>query len=127
MITPFLFIDSTHKRGRGVFTTKKLGKGKIIEVSPVIVLTQKERKIIENTKLFDYIFEWGNNKKMACVALGYVSLYNHEYSSNCEYEMDFETRLMTIRTVRTIQKGEELTINYNASPNDKTEVWFDTH
>jgi len=127
MIAPFLFIDSADKRGRGVFTSKKINKGTTIEVSPVIVLTQKERKTIEKTKLFDYIFEWGENKKMACVALGYVSLYNHEYSSNCEYEMDFEKRLMTIRTVRTIQKGEELTVNYNANPNDKTKVWFDTH
>src|ERR1700759_3112907 len=105
MIAPFLIIDSAGKRGRGVFATKKINKGTIIETSPVIVLTQKDRKIVEKTKLFDYIFEWGDNKKMACVALGYISLYNHEYSSNCEYEMDFETRLMSIKTVRTIQKG----------------------
>ncbi len=58
------------------------------------------------------------------MALGYVSLYNHEYASNCDYEMDFESNLMTIRTVKRIKKGEELSINYNADPNDKTKVWF---
>ena len=36
-----------------------------------------------------------------------------------------EKRLMTIKTVKTIKKGEELFINYNASPDDKTKVWFD--
>jgi len=64
-------------------------------------------------------FEWGASKTQACVALGYISLYNHEYTANCEYEMDFEHRLMTIRTVKDIQKGEELSINYNAVPDDK--------
>lgn len=126
MISSFLKIAPSPNRGRGVFATKSISKGTVIEISPVIVLTAAERKTIEKTKLFDYIFEWGNSKKLACVALGYVSLYNHEYSATCEYEMDFEERIMTIKTVKPVKKGEELTINYNASPNDKTRVWFDT-
>jgi len=40
--------------------------------------------------------------------------------------MDYDHRLMTIKTVRKIKKGEELFLNYNANPNDKTKVWFDT-
>ena len=125
MIESFLKVEPSDNRGRGVFTTKNISKGTVIEISPVIVLTATERKAVEKTRLFDYIFEWGESKKLACVALGYISLYNHEYSSNCEYEMDFERKLMTIRTVKTIKKGEELTINYNADPNDTTRVWFD--
>jgi hypothetical protein len=39
--------------------------------------------------------------------------------------MDFEHDTMTIRTVRQVEKGEELCVNYNADPNDKTPVWFD--
>ena len=126
MISPYLFIENSPNRGRGVFTTRNITKGTVIEISPVIVLSEKERKTIEKTLLFHYIFEWGNDKKKACVALGYVSLYNHHYTANCEYEMDFKKRLMSIKTVRAIKKGEELFINYNADPNDKTRVWFDT-
>ena len=33
---------------------------------------------------------------------------------------------MTIKTIKPIKKGEELFVNYNADPNDKTKVWFDT-
>lgn len=95
-----------------------------MEISPVIVLSATERKEVEKTKLFDYIFEWGKTKKLGCVALGYVSMYNHDYSSNCEYEMDYETRLMTIKTVKAIKKGDELCINYNADPESKDLVWF---
>ncbi|MEP6468037.1 MAG: SET domain-containing protein [Parafilimonas sp.] len=127
MISPFLIIESSPKRGRGVFTTKNISKDTVIEVSPVIVLTEKERKTIEKTLLFHYVFEWGNDKKKACVALGYVSMYNHSYDANCEYEMEFGKKIMTIKTVKTIKKGEELFINYNAVADDKTKVWFDTN
>jgi SET domain-containing protein len=127
MISPFLIIESSPKRGRGVFTTKNISKGTVIEISPVIVLTEKERKTIEKTLLFHYVFEWGNDKKKACVALGYVSMYNHSYDANCEYEMEFGKKLMTIKTVKSIKKGEELFINYNAKPDETTKVWFDTN
>jgi len=126
MIAPYLTIADSPRRGRGMFTTKNIKKGTVIEVSPVIVLTEKERKTIEKTLLFHYIFEWGNNKKKAAVALGYVSLYNHSYDANCEYEMEFGKKLMTIRTVKDVKKGEELFVNYNAKPDDETKVWFDT-
>ena len=124
MIISSLTISTSPKRGRGVFTTKNIKKGTVIETSPVIVLTATERKTLEKTLLFHYVFEWGDDKKRAALALGYISLYNHSYNSNCEYEMEFGKKLMTIRTVKNIKKGEELFINYNATPDDKTKVWF---
>ena len=125
MIAPYLVVAPSEKSGRGIFTTKAIPANTIIEISPVIELSVAERTAIETTKLSSYIFEWGKSRKKGCVALGYVSLYNHDYSANCDYEMDFEHSLITIRTVRKIRKGEELYINYNASPNDTTQVWFD--
>ena len=124
MILPHLVIAPSGSRGRGVFATRNIPGNTIVEISPVIVLSKKEREAIEKTKLFSYIFEWGAKKTMGCLALGYVSLYNHEYTSNCNYDMDFEHNLITIRTLRKIKKGEELCVNYNADPNDKTKVWF---
>ena len=125
MMSPYLVIAPSDKRGRGVFTSKSIPSNTIIEISPVLVVSAAERAIIEKTKLFSYIFEWGKTRKQGCLALGYVSLYNHAYESNCDYEMDFEHKLVTIRTVRKIKKGEELFINYNAHPTDNTTVWFE--
>jgi uncharacterized protein len=125
MISSFLFIGDAEGKGRGVFTSKNIPAGTVLEISPVLVLTAKERKAIEETKLYHYIFEWGATRKQACVAWGYVSMYNHSYNANCAYEMNFEEALIAITTVVPVKKGEQLFINYNADPNDQTKVWFD--
>mgnify|MGYP000122490734 FL=1 len=127
MILPCLTIAPSGKKGRGVFSTADLSAGTVIEISPVIEFSSKDRKAIEGSKLHDYIFEWGPSHRKGCLALGYISLYNHSYNSNCDYEMDFDHQLMTITTVKDVKIGEELSINYNASPDDKTKVWFDVH
>lgn len=124
MILPVLTIASAGKKGRGVFATEEISRGTIVEISPVVVLSIKDRKEIEKTLLTNYIFEWGDSRRKAAVALGYISIYNHSYDANCEYEMDYDDETMTIKTVKTVKKGEELSINYNAVANDKTEVWF---
>ncbi|MFZ6024636.1 MAG: SET domain-containing protein [Bacteroidota bacterium] len=125
MILPILSIAPSPDRGRGVFTTADIEIGTIVEISPVLVLNPEERAKVEQTLLFDYIFEWGDDLKSACVALGYLSVYNHSYTANCIYEMDFEHELMQIRTVKPVKAGEELFINYNADPDDSKPIWFE--
>jgi SET domain-containing protein len=125
MINPCLYIDISGHKGRGVFSSENLAAGRIIEIAPVIVMSAEERVILDQTLLHDYIFLWGPDETQCCVALGYVSIYNHDYQSNAEYEMDFETSTIRIKTIRDIKKGEEIFINYNGTWNDETPVWFD--
>ncbi|MDE3124458.1 MAG: SET domain-containing protein-lysine N-methyltransferase [Bacteroidota bacterium] len=124
MILPDLVIAPSPKGGRGVYTTKTIDSGIIIEISPVIILSKQERLIVEQTLLYNYIFEWGLSRKKAALGLGYLSLYNHDYNANADYTMDFDNALMTITTVRKIKKGNEIFINYNAHPTDTTKIWF---
>jgi len=126
MIASFLFIANSIKRGRGVFTAQDIPKNSVIEISPVIVMNHKDRKLLDQTLLHDYIFEWGQNKFQCCMALGYVAVYNHSYQSNCEYEMDYDRELITVKTVRFIKSGEELFINYNGDWDNQKKVWFET-
>ena len=111
--------------GRGVFTNEDIEKGTVIELSPVIIMSMEERKLLDQTLLHDYIFEWGEKSNQCCMALGYVAVYNHSYKSNCEYEMDFEQELITIKTMRPLKAGEELFINYNGDWNNNKPLWFD--
>jgi SET domain-containing protein len=125
MILPCLYVAATERMGRGVYTAEDIGRDTVIEVSPVIVMTGEDRKLLDQTLLHDYIFEWGGNKGGCCMALGYIPLYNHSYKSNCEYEMNFEQRVITVRSVRRIAAGEEVFINYNGDWNNAKPVWFD--
>jgi uncharacterized protein len=110
---------------RGVFTIADLEEGEVIEIAPVIVMDKKQRALLDQTLLHDYIFEWGGDRKQCCMALGYVALYNHSYQANCEYEMNFKKQLIAIKTIRPVKAGEELFINYNGEWNNTKPVWFD--
>lgn len=127
MILSCLYIDESEGRGKGVFTREPLEPDTIVEVSPVVVMTPEERKLLDLTRLHDYIFEWNPGGETACcMAQGYISVYNHSYASNCEYFMNYEEETIMIKTVREIAAGEELTINYNGDWNDEKPVWFAT-
>ena len=125
MILPFLTIAPSENRGRGVFTTEFIASGTTIEIAPVLVFNAIERNLLEQTNLYNYIFEWGADNKSAAVALGYVSIYNHSHEANCIYDMDYENEQMSIITLRDIQVGEELFINYNADNDSNEPVWFE--
>ncbi len=127
MLKPYLYIQNTAARGRGVFTRERIPAGTVIEVAPVIVMEKTDREWLDKTLLHDYIFEWGKLKDQCCMALGLIPIYNHEYKSNCEYFMDFEDHTIFVKTVRPIERGEELTINYNGDWNDSKKVWFDVN
>ena len=127
MIKNFLFINRAESKGKGVFTNENIAADKIIEESPVIVMSAEDRVNLDKTLLHDYIFAWGEKKEKCCVALGFVSMYNHNYQSNCEYFMDFEEETIQVKTVKNIKAGEELTINYNGDWNDKKKIWFEVH
>lgn len=119
-----VYVAASGEKGRGVFTKDAIKKNTLVEIAPVIVMSKEDRVFIDQTLLHDYIFEWGDKHNQCCMALGYVPLYNHSYRSNCEYEMNFKKHIITIRTVRALQAGEELTINYNGDWNNTKPVWF---
>ena len=125
MILSCLFMAESPAKGRGMFTNELILANTIIEIAPVIVMPAADRLLLDKTLLHDYIFEWGADKTQCCMALGFVPIYNHSYNSNCEYFMDYSTSTIMLKTVKNIEAGEEVFINYNGDFNDKTALWFD--
>ena len=125
-IIPGIVIKSTVNKGNGVFTEKDIIADTVVEMSPVIVMAAEERKLLDQTRLHDYIFEWhAQGNSMCCMAQGYISVYNHSETSNCEYFMDYDCNTISVKTMRDIVAGEELTINYNGDWDNKQPVWFE--
>lgn len=125
MIIPFIEIKKTDKKGLGIFATQDIEIDTLIEFSPVIVLSPNDTKIIDDTHLYNYYFSWEDDQKSSAIALGYVSIYNHQVDSNCFYETYFEDKTIKIISRKKITKGEELTINYNHDPMSTEKTWFE--
>lgn len=125
-IIPGIYIGHTVEKGNGVFTQNDLPARTVVETSPVVVMSAGERKLLDQTLLHDYIFEWKpNGENMCCMAQGYISVYNHSDNANCEHFMNYDDSNIAIKTIRDIAAGEELTINYNGDWNNKQPVWFE--
>lgn len=115
-------IVETH--GRGMFATRRILKGELIERAPVIVLTEKQWPTAAKTILSDYGFDWGEKDEHASIALGYISIYNHSYSPNAQLEQMLDELMMEVVAIKDIQAGEEITINYNGEPTSQDSLWF---
>ena len=120
-----IFLAKTKKMGRGVFTAEPIAAGTLIELSPVIVMSADNRVLLDKTPLHDYIFEWGQTLDQCAMALGFVAMYNHSYKANCQYGMYYKQQAISIISVRDIEAGEELFINYNGTWDDEKKIWFD--
>ena len=111
-------------RGRGMFASRKLLKGELIERAPIVAIDEKKWPNAAKTILSDYAFDWGENDEHAAIALGYVSIYNHSYSPNAQLEQMLDEWMMEVIAIKEIEPGEEITINYNGDPENQDELWF---
>ena len=109
-------------KGRGVFARQPIRRGAIIERAPVLLIPIKDFVGgLSNPTLKTYLYIWSKDK--VAVSLGYGTLYNHSYEPNAKYVHG--PNMLTYRALRDIDAGEEITINYNFVPTDKTPVGFD--
>ena len=110
-------------KGRGVFARRSIPEGEVIETCPVLVLPAEQvGDDPARHALAAYIFEWGPGT--VALALGYGSLYNHSQQPNARYE-DIGGRTKLFVALRDIAPGEEITVNYNGEPENRTLVWFE--
>ena len=59
------------------------------------------------------------------MVLGYGSIINHSFKPNADWKQNFKSNTMVYRAIKNIEKGEEITVNYNGEPDDQTPIdWF---
>jgi SET domain-containing protein len=107
-----------------VFACERIPAGSLIEECPVIEIPEEELVALMPTTLGDYFFQWGPERLQGALALGYGSLYNHSYDPSAGYVRKLESRTIQFLALRDIEVGEEITVNYNGSPEDRSPVWF---
>jgi hypothetical protein len=114
-------------RGRGVVADAHIGRGQLVERSPVLIIPQADRAATDGTVVFTYVFMWEHgsveedlyqHQGRAAIALGFTSLLNHSYSPNCEFIRHIDELVIDLVALRDIEAGEELTIDYQMT------LWF---
>jgi SET domain-containing protein len=108
-------------KGRGVFADCAIKKASVIERVPILLVPIEDLVGgLENPTLNKYFYHW--DKRHVAVSLGYGSLYNHSFEPNARYIHG--RNVITYRALRDIARGEEITINYNFVPTDRTPMRF---
>lgn len=108
--------------GRGVFASKEIKKGEVIEKAPILILQFTDFIDTRWNLLFEYYF-WMDD--YVALALGFASMYNHSKDANCKYELNREEEAITFIATIDIKKDEEIYFNYKGSANPKTPMWFE--
>jgi hypothetical protein len=103
-------VYSKKDNGSYMVTSKtNFAKGEIVEICPAIFVGA-EAKSIPNLK--NYIFEVDKERNIFAVVLGLGSIYSHSEKNNLDYAYHRGNKQFYFLTNRTINIGEELTINY---------------
>jgi SET domain-containing protein len=121
-----VYIGQSHidDAGRGVFAKRDIDAGEVVEVSPMLVLDSwLVTWVLRLTPLRNYFYQWGEDRQVSALALGFGSLYNHSFDPNAVYEKDIDQRTITFTAREDITEGEEITINYNGHPEDMRVLW----
>lgn len=118
---PHLYVAPSDLGGRGVFTAREIPAGTVIELAPAIIVSAEDRKIIHDTHLHDYYFQWDGDR--AAIALGLGSLYNHSDAANATFEMDYDFEQIRFQATMVIPAGAEITIDYRLGDPDM-KLWF---
>ena len=120
------FISPT--KGKGLFAKEFIEKGTINDIAYAILIPARDYYLIENTYLGNYLFDWDDPEDPSdyktAIPFTFCEFLNHSYTPNCGYQKIYKERSIVFYAIRNIQAGEELTINYNRIPDDKTPVWF---
>lgn len=103
-------VKLTKRHGRGLYATKTVAAGEIIEVNHCAVGDSS------GTLTERYCFEYSGD--LVCIALGNISLVNHSAHPNAEVhilENDHFPKAV-LKAVKQIKAGTQIHINYGYKP-----------
>jgi hypothetical protein len=115
-------------RGRGIVALVDIEPGQLVERSPVLIIPSCERRAVDKTVIFTYVFMWEHHtveqdlyshSGRSAIALGYTSLLSHSSAPNCNFIRHIDELFIDVFAKRPIRAGEELTIDYQMT------LWFE--
>jgi len=107
-------------KGRGVIATENIKAGEVIEVCPIVFLSDKEVSFLEKESeilKFYYLIQYAINK--SCIMFGYGSMYNHSFEPNADIDYDISNpqETLSVEAIKDIKTGEEIVFDYEFDNN----------
>lgn len=119
---PALGVAEVPGKGRGLIAGVTLTRGDLLEVAPVIPLAVPDGRRWHPV-LCDYPFAWDEPPFTEAIALGAISMANHDRNANAWFDPDLPNRVIRLFAARRIGAGEEITIDYGIDD----EPWAGSH
>ncbi len=104
------YVKRIRGKGWGGFCSKSIPKGKVFNVTTLLVLSAREAKLMSESSLEAYWYEFGSRGR--AIALGLGSILNHSDDPNCSYHFSKKKRTLSFYAIRDIPAHEELTHDY---------------
>lgn len=112
---------SNPKIGLGVFATKDIEEGELVERCPMIQMAWKSN-YLKDPQIFAYLY---SNSHCSCddckrhgssmfMVLGYGMLYNHKDEPNTKWDFNFKNLIGDVVAVKPIKAGEEIFVSYGS-------------
>lgn len=124
-IPVYVSTSRTLKGIRCICAARTIQAGELIEACPVVLIPVEQLEYHDKTILTKYNYEW--DEKNDAFVLGYCVLTNHSFNANAIFKRNYKTKMMEYYSVRDIQKDEEIYVNYNGKPDDKTSLEYSYH
>jgi uncharacterized protein len=107
--------------GRGVFTTRAVRAGEVLDVAAVLLVPRAERVHLDRTALAGHYWDWDGD---AAVAMGPISFTNHASPGNAWWERDDEALTMSLIARTDLPAGVEVFADYLAGADGDDPLWF---
>lgn len=104
------YVKRVAGKGWGAFCTKKIPAKAVFSISPLLVLSGREARIMSESSLEAYWYQFGT--KGRALALGLGSIMNHSDEPNCSYHFSKRNKTLSFFALRDIPAHEELTHDY---------------
>lgn len=118
-----LQIRTVRGKGRGIFAGRPFTADEVLERAPVLVIPNEEWDLVSASIVASYCFTWGKADD-AAIPLGRSSLLNHSYTPNAYAQIHLRQKIIEFLALRDIEAGEEITLNYNGDPDNRTQMSF---
>lgn len=112
-------LSASTKGGRGLFAIEQIAEGTVVTDAHVILVPfLPDEGQLPVHPADAYVFEWEGDH--AALALGPISFINHSSSEpNCAVEYDYDKLMVSLVSLRLIEDGEELLMDYGCK------LWFE--